>query len=1271
MALTDSLGDVNCRTPVRGRVPPLCASTPTDENNVIKRDVISSNWNINNNQYDCINKSRIDDKLFGTFQGTLGILDDIGDSCLIDSTIFNDTINNINCTHNTGQQQNYLTLIKQNSFEHDESLGILTPDQMTDFTVALGGSRTPSYENLTGSKLAIVTGAAAATTTTTTTTTSSSRLSRPTNVQFIGDDDLLCERSPSLEELPLDPKPLNNKLSINQTTNTITTITTTPSTSTIINTILPLTNILNASTSLLPMSFVTSVTSITSLEAGYQGDGENSRPASRGPDTSSSVQTVSANCKNCHLQDPMTDSDFFTESDADAHEDIVRGDRRAQIIDGTLFCPPTGRQYQNFVTEEMDSSGIYSDLDKKQDEIINDNNLLDADAIINNNINNDNDNINIINNDIIELNDNKYIKQDGQLPVTAETTSSSLSSIKDYLQAPIKSLEASTNSSIESILVKNNNNSDNNNIKIENKIINNNELPNKSEISSFKKYKMPKKYVASKIKAMIESNNKDESTKEQRRIVRTPRKPGRWTEVVKKIEAGKSEQRLRPQRKDVKSRIMQNIITTSSSSSSSSSTTPLTTTIVSVKKTSSSRNTNNSDGNKDKRTMRSSNNNQTIQETAQSSMSDISSVTAKNTVQKRSPQSSNQQRRLTNGRNNTTLKSRGTINDAKKPCPLDFTPITLDKSPTPIRKSTPTKRSVNNNNNQNSLSTSVSASPGKERVRRESHSSSPLALLKNDTHEKSAQTESSKKDVQSSENIIQALCLTIQYLNNQLEEYSLNAQHEIKIIKKKLLNDYEAERKIENKKTQELMINLELNYKEKIEILESKINNEKNEFEIQLNLTKKNLHDEYDNIIKQLNIKHENDLKKKDENININNNILTEYNPLLNDELTIIKDKYNKLKYCIKPIWKMKNNINEKLKNDIIELKKQIQDKKLLQKKITELNTQISELKKSNNLYNNDNSDITDVNDNQSATLHAEVWSLRSVLELQSQKNSSMRSEIDILRRDVEGKELLEQRIETLEARCEDLKAQLQCKESYERQISHQNEILLGSFHDVSKHNKRLTQRVEELQWRLRQKNEVVNVLANQLSVPPQRLSRSLGPEHIDHSLVQDKNNQQPTSSSMIKFMVQKGDSVSWTLEIDDTSDPLPNNDNDNNRNVTRHNSFRKTPRKKIDIRTRSKSVSTSDNINNKDNNWSPNYNSTPITTRNRQQNDNKKTINNDKNNNDNNNNNNNSALMPQEAGGEAMISEETSATSSEDESSASSDISRLAMDFEWSNSVE
>jgi hypothetical protein len=39
--------------------------------------------------------------------------------------------------------------------------------------------------------------------------------------------------------------------------------------------------------------------------------------------------------------DPMTDSDFFTESDADMHDELAagssRGDRRAQVIDGTLY----------------------------------------------------------------------------------------------------------------------------------------------------------------------------------------------------------------------------------------------------------------------------------------------------------------------------------------------------------------------------------------------------------------------------------------------------------------------------------------------------------------------------------------------------------------------------------------------------------------------------------------------------------------------------------------------------------------------------------------------------------------------------------------------------------------------------------------------------------------------------------------------------------------------------------------------------------------------
>lgn len=158
----------------------------------------------------------------------LSMIEDVGDTCLVESGLGN--------YNDASAAPHYLMLNKQNSFEHDESLGILTPDQMTDFTVALECSRTPSCENLTGSagsKLAL---------------TRASASTRPL-VDVEPAEEGCTERTPSPEELPLDPKPVE-----------------------------PVRG------SAVPVSFVTSVTSITSLEAGYQGDGENSRPASRGAD---------------------------------------------------------------------------------------------------------------------------------------------------------------------------------------------------------------------------------------------------------------------------------------------------------------------------------------------------------------------------------------------------------------------------------------------------------------------------------------------------------------------------------------------------------------------------------------------------------------------------------------------------------------------------------------------------------------------------------------------------------------------------------------------------------------------------------------------------------------------------------------------------------------------------------------------------------------------------------------------------------------------------
>lgn len=82
-----------------------------------------------------------------------------------------------------------------------------------------------------------------------------------------------------------------------------------------------------------------------------------------------------------------------------------------------------------------------------------------------------------------------------------------------------------------------------------------------------KKYKMPKRNVVSKIKAMIESSPKDEAEKEARRSQRSTRKGGRWDAVMSKIEAGKNEQRTRPTRKEVKSRVLQSLSQPSPASS--------------------------------------------------------------------------------------------------------------------------------------------------------------------------------------------------------------------------------------------------------------------------------------------------------------------------------------------------------------------------------------------------------------------------------------------------------------------------------------------------------------------------------------------------------------------------------------------------------------------------------------------------------------------------------------------------------------------------------
>lgn len=126
-------------------------------------------------------------------------------------------------------------------------------------------------------------------------------------------------------------------------------------------------------TSKVSNSFITSITSITSLD-GYQGDGEMSRPVSRGADHSIDhredvIEMDWQNVPVARRADPMTDSDFFTESDADGLDDnIQRGDRRAQVIDGALYGGKNGNGNPPLIVNRnddscMDSSGVYTDFE--------------------------------------------------------------------------------------------------------------------------------------------------------------------------------------------------------------------------------------------------------------------------------------------------------------------------------------------------------------------------------------------------------------------------------------------------------------------------------------------------------------------------------------------------------------------------------------------------------------------------------------------------------------------------------------------------------------------------------------------------------------------------------------------------------------------------------------------------------------------------------------------------------------------------------------------
>lgn len=464
---------------------------------------------------------------------------------------------------------------KHSSFECDESLGILTPDQMGELTTCSDGAalvascddfssltfhdqetktdiavqiKYPSLDNIIDVPAAVeyseecqLTGQPtheildrlfSETDTYMMSVSSISDRTEPSKEKFD-----VAQRTPSVEELPVDD--LSSTLVATEQPSEIVDIPPpAPSTT----------------------SFVTSVTSIGSWDNGYQGDGECSRPTSRGADASPLARVPKMVTK---VLDPMTDSDFYTESDADLYEDVtcLRGDRKARVIDGKLFGSPgstkmiTSQSYgtkvisevsdsqheRSAISEEMDSSGIYSDLEKKLDvaektvmEV-----TIEAPAPLEE-VHSDTSG-----NSTKTVNSQKLVVEKDK-PID----------VKEKKEPPKPTPKPKTTKT-ETAHVKSENGLKRRNDRSTTTV---KKETSKSNESSTKP-KMPRRNVASKVKTMISASTKGSEDENQENHQPHPnknhtKKNGKWDSVVSKIEKSRNDDKTKPEKfKDIKSKV--------------------------------------------------------------------------------------------------------------------------------------------------------------------------------------------------------------------------------------------------------------------------------------------------------------------------------------------------------------------------------------------------------------------------------------------------------------------------------------------------------------------------------------------------------------------------------------------------------------------------------------------------------------------------------------------------------------------------------------------
>uniref|UniRef100_A0A182P4L9 Uncharacterized protein n=1 Tax=Anopheles epiroticus TaxID=199890 RepID=A0A182P4L9_9DIPT len=187
--------------------------------------------------------------------------------------------------------------------------------------------------------------------------------------------------------------------------------------------------------------------------------------------------------------------------------------------------------------------------------------------------------------------------------------------------------------------------------------------------------------------------------------------------------------------------------------------------------------------------------------------------------------------------------------------------------------------------------------------------------------------------------------------------------------------------------------------------------------------------------------------------------------------------------------------------------------------------------------------------------LQDEVDSLRCVLDLKQREISELRKQTQEYERDAKELPGALTKISALESRIEDLEVQLKTKTEEEKELQQKLKQLQDNLCQETKIKSRLSLHNEELQWRLKQNSEKFTLAYAELSksyhenssfmMNASKSSRDQSATHhhqLSHNHSRsscsdrffDMDDISPPTSPVIKGMVEKSDSVSWVLEIDD-----------------------------------------------------------------------------------------------------------------------------------------